>query len=176
MSAKLTWAAVYQQAQRRLAAGCFDALADDLHAVLRLTAGRRAEPSAAILDSRTLRSTLESGVRFGYDGVKRKQGSRLRMAVDTLGHLLALHVTAVSTDERADVGRPTVAVQEAAGDSVSLAYVEQGCTGERAAEAARAHGIALEVVKLPGAKNDFVLMPGTGRWSGPSPGPCGSGA
>ncbi|GJE71708.1 hypothetical protein CHKEEEPN_3255 [Methylorubrum podarium] len=44
------WAAVYQQAQRWLSAGCFEQLAEDLRAVLRLAAGREAEPSTAILD------------------------------------------------------------------------------------------------------------------------------
>lgn len=156
------WAAVYQQAQRWLAAGCFDMLADDLRAVLRLAAGRRAEPSAAILDSRTLRSTPESGGRAGYDGAKRKRGSKLHLAVDTLGHLLALHVTAANADERVEVGRLAAAVQEATGDNVSLAYVDQGYTGQRAAEAAQAHGIELEVVKLPEAKRGFVLLPR--RW------------
>ncbi len=156
------WAAVYQQSQRWLAAGCFDALAVDLRAVLRLAAGRTADPTAAILDSRTLRSTPESGERAGYDGAKRKRGSKLHMAVDTLGHLLALHVTAASADDRAQVGRLAEAVQEATGDSVSLAYVDQGYTGERAAKAARAHGIELEVVKLPEAKRGFVLLPR--RW------------
>ena len=156
------WAAVYQQAQRWLAAGCFDALADDLRAVLRLAQGRTAEPSAAILDSRTLRSSPESGERAGYDGAKRKRGSKLHMAVDTLGHLLALHVTPASADDRAEVGRLAETVQEATGQSVELAYVDQGYTGERAAEAAEAHGIALEVVKLPEAKKGFVLLPR--RW------------
>ena len=79
------WAAVYQQAQRWLAAGCFEALAADLRAVLRLASGREAEPSAAIIDSRTLRSSPESGERAGYDGAKRKKGSSLRRSVlDTL--------------------------------------------------------------------------------------------
>src|SRR6202790_1798064 len=78
------WHAVYQQTQRWLAAGCFEALAQDLRAVLRLAAGREAEPTAAIIDSRTLRSTPESGPRAGYDGAKRKKGSKLHMAVDTL--------------------------------------------------------------------------------------------
>ena len=156
------WAAVYQQAQRWLAAGCFEALADDLRAVLRLAAGRTAEPSAAILDSRTLRSTPESGERAGYDGAKRKRGSKLHLAVDTLGHLLALHVSKASADDRAEVGRLVEAVQEATGDSVSLAYVDQGYTGDRAATAAKAHGIELEVVKLPEAKKGFVLLPR--RW------------
>src|SRR3712207_9554321 len=59
------WAAVYQQSQRWLASGCFEALADDLRAVLRLAAGRAEEPSAAIIDSRTLRSSPESGTQIG---------------------------------------------------------------------------------------------------------------
>lgn len=62
------WAAVYQQAQRWLAAGCFEALAEDLRSVLRIAAGRKAQPSAAILDSRTLRSSPESGTRKGSTG------------------------------------------------------------------------------------------------------------
>ena len=68
------WAAVYQQSQRWLAAGCFEALAQDLRALLRLASGRAEEPTAAIIDSRTLRSTPESGPRAGYDGAKRKHG------------------------------------------------------------------------------------------------------
>jgi transposase len=59
------WAAVYQQAQRWLAAGCFEQLAEDLRAVLRLAAGRKPAPGAAVLDSRTLRSSPESGERGG---------------------------------------------------------------------------------------------------------------
>ena len=90
------WEAVYQQAQRWLAAGCFEQLADDLRALLRLASGRDPEPTAAIFDSRTLRSTPESGERAGYDGGKRKKGSKVHLAVDTLGHLLALHVTSAN--------------------------------------------------------------------------------
>jgi transposase len=155
-------AAVYQQAQRWLNAGCFEQLADDLRAVLRLAAGRGAEPSAAVLDSRTLRSTPESGARAGYDGARRKRGSKLHMAVDTLGHLLALHVTPATADDRAEVGRLAAAVQAATGASVDLAYVDQGYTGERPAAAAREQGIELEVVKLAEAKRGFVLLPR--RW------------
>ena len=153
------WAAVYQQAQRWLAAGCFDALAEDLRGVLRLAAGRKVQPSAVILDSRTLRSSPESGERAGYDGAKRKQGSKLHLAVDTLGHLLALHVTPASAGDRAEVGRMAEAVQAATGTSVKLAYVDQGYDGEKSAEIAREHGIELEVVKLPDAKRGFVLLP-----------------
>jgi len=156
------WAAVYQQAQRWLAAGCFEALAEDLRAVLRQLAGRSAEPTAAILDSRTLRSTPESGPRAGYDGAKRKRGSKLHMAVDTLGHLLALHVTPANADDRAEVGRLAQAVQDTTGESVDIAFVDAGYNGPNAAAAAQAHGIELVVVKLPEAKKGFVLLPR--RW------------
>ncbi len=156
------WHAVYDQAQRWQRTGCFEALAHDLRAVLRLAAGRNEEPSAAVLDSRTLRSTPESGGRAGWDGHKRTRGSKLHLAVDTLGHLLALHVTPASENDRAAVAELATAVQDATGESVTLAYVDQGYTGEQPARDAQAHGITLEVVKLPEAKRGFVLLPR--RW------------
>ena len=131
-------------------------------ALLRLAAGRPEEPTAAIIDSRTLRSTPESGTRAGYDGAKRKRGSKVHMAVDTLGHLLALHVTPADVGDRAAVGRLAADIQDATGDSVRLAFVDQGYTGETAADAAATEGIALHVVKLPEAKRGFVLLPR--RW------------
>ena len=156
------WHAVHQQAHRWLAAGCFETLAQDLRAMLRLAAGRKEEPTAAIIDSRTLRSTPESGTRAGYDGAKRKRGSKVHMAVDTLGHLLALHVTPADVGDRQVVARLAADIQDATGDSVQLAYVDQGYTGEATAEAAAAEGITLHVVKLPEAKRGFILLPR--RW------------
>jgi transposase len=156
------WEIVYQQAQRWLRAGCFETLAEDLRIVLRLAAGRPAQPEAAIIDSRTLRSTPESGARGAYDGAKRKKGSKLHLAVDTLGHLLALHVTPANADDRAEVGRIAKAIQAETGDSVEVAFVDQGYTGEKAADAAKEHGIELRVVKLPDIKRGFVLLPK--RW------------
>lgn len=156
------WEIVYQQAQRWLRAGCFEALAEDLRVILRLASGRTAQPTAAIIDSRTLRSTPESGARGAYDGAKRKKGSKLHLAVDTLGHLLALHVTPANADDRAEVSRIARDVQSATGQSVEVAFVDQGYTGGRAAAATAEHGIALEVIKLSEAKRGFVLLPR--RW------------
>ena len=115
-----------------------------------------------ILDSRTLRSTPESGARAGYDGAKRKKGSKLHAAVDTLGHLLALHVTPADAQDRAQVAQLAAAVPEVTGETVDLAYVDQGYTGDEPAAAARGHGIALHVVRTPEAKRGFVLLPR--RW------------
>ncbi len=156
------WEMVYQQSQRWIKAGVFETMCHDLRVLLRLVAGRTADPSAAIFDGRTLQSTPESGARAGYDGHKKKKGSKTHVAVDTLGHLLALHVTAANAQERDQVAVLAQAVQEATGDQVQLAYVDQGYTGDKAAEAAAAHGIALEVVKLSEAKKGFVLLPR--RW------------
>jgi transposase len=156
------WPAVYQQAQRWVAAGVFEAMTQDLRRILRILEGRREEPSAAVFDSRTLQSTPESGRRGGYDGAKRRKGSKVHMAVDTLGHLLALHVTAADEQDRERVGRLAKDVQEATGESVELAFVDQGYTGERAAGAAAERKVQLSVVKLPQAKRGFVLLPR--RW------------
>jgi transposase len=156
------WAAVYQQTQRWIKAGCFTLIVQDLRELLRTAAGRNAQPSAAIFDGRTVQSSPESGERAGYDGHKRKKGSKIHMAVDTLGHLLALLVTPANEQERAQVGALAQAVQAATGQSVELAFVDQGYTGEAPAQAAQEHGICLEVVKLSEAKRGFVLLPR--RW------------
>ena len=156
------WYTVYQQTQRWLRAGVFEAIVHDLRAVLRLAEGRDEAPSAVVMDGRTLQSSPESGARAGYDGHKRRRGSKVHLAVDTLGHLLALRVTAASAQERAQVEALAARVQEVTGDTVEIAFVDQGYTGPETAADAATHGIHLEVVKLPEAKRGFVLLPR--RW------------
>ena len=156
------WTAVYQQARRWLQAGVFEAIAHDLRAIARFLDGRNPEPTAVILDGRTLQSTPESGGRAGYDGAKKKKGSKVHIAVDTPGNLLALKVTAANEPERAQVGELAEQVQEVTGKSVEIAFVDQGYTGPAPAEAAEAEGIKLEVVKHTEAKRGFVLLPR--RW------------
>jgi transposase len=156
------WQAVYQQTQRWLAAECFEAMTDDLRALLRAAAGRNPQPTAVSLDGKTLRSTPESGHRAGYDGYKRTRGSKLHAAVDTLGHLLAARVSPANAQERAQVADLADEVQRVTGNTVEVAFVDQGYTGEAPADAAAARGIELVVVSLPEAKQGFVLLPR--RW------------
>jgi transposase len=85
MSLTKPWHTIYQQTQHWLQANVFANIAHDLRALLRLAQGRKAQPSATILGSRTLQSTPESGTRAGYDGAKRKKGSKVHIVVDTLG-------------------------------------------------------------------------------------------
>ena len=156
------WQAVYQQTRRWLAAGVFATIADDLRMLLREAAGRMPQPRAAVIDSRTVQSTPESGARAGYDGAKKRKGAKVHAAVDTLGHLLALVVTPADEQDRAQVKELAAKVQAATGEAVELAYVDQGDTGAQAEVDAAAAGIRLEVVKLPAAKRGFVLLPR--RW------------
>jgi len=156
------WPVVYQQTQRWIKAGCFEAMAQDLRAILRLALERKADPSAVILDSRTLQSTPESGARAGFDGHKKRKGSKVHAAVDTLGHLLALRVTPANEQDRAQVGELAQAVQAVVEEPVQMAFVDQGYTGEQPAADAAQQGIQLEVVKHHEAKRGFVLLPR--RW------------
>jgi transposase len=156
------WHAVYEQTRRWIAAGCFERLVHDLRVLIRLGEGRAPQPTGVILDSRTLQSTPESGARAGWDGAKRRKGTKLHMVVDTLGQLLAVHVTAANAQDRAQVGELVQQVQAITGDHVTLAYVDAAYTGPVPAQAAAEAGIALEVVSLPDTKRGFVLLPR--RW------------
>jgi len=156
------WAAVYQQARRWLQAGVFEQIAHDLRAIGRVFAKRSPDPSAVIFDARTLQSTPESGDRAGYDGHKKKRGSKIHIAVDTLGHLLAVLVTPADYQERDFAFALAEEVQEATGGAVEVAFVDQGYTGAEPAADAAAKGVELIVVKHHEAKRGFVLLPR--RW------------
>ena len=156
------WQIVHQQAQRWLRAGVFEDITRDLRMLRRLVAGRDPQPTAAVLDARTLQGSVESGNCSGYEGHKKRKGRKGHLAVDTLGHLLAAHVSAANEHERAHAGQLLAAVQEATGDNVQLAFVDAGYAGEEVAAEAQAQGVRLEVVSLPEAKKGFVLLPR--RW------------
>src|SRR5438874_8365305 len=128
------WAAVYQQARRWLDHGVFEQIAHDLRAIVRVLAERRPDPSAVIFDARTLQSTPESGGRAGYDGHKKKNGSKVHAAVDTLGNLLALKATPANDQERAQVADLAKQVQQATDYTVEVAFVDQGYAGEQPAD------------------------------------------
>jgi transposase len=154
--------AVYPQTRRWLDAGVFAALVHDLRTRLRLDVGRLGPPSAALLERRTLQSTPERGGRAGDDGHQRRKGSKRQAAVATRGHLRALPVPPADAQDRAPVAALAAAVPEATGQTVPLAYVDQGYTGAEPAAAAARSGIRLEVVKRPAATRGFVLLPK--RW------------
>jgi len=156
------WPVAYQQTQRWIAAGVFEDMVDDLRELLRVAAGKKAQPSAAIMDSQTLRSTPESGDRAGFDGGKKTKGTKVHIAVDTLGNLLSLIVTPANAQDRDQIAQLAEDMQAVTGQSIEVAFADGSYTGANASEAAQAHGICLQVVKLPEATRGFVLLPK--RW------------
>jgi hypothetical protein len=134
----------------------------DVRTLLRRATERKAQPAAAILDSCTLQSSPDIGHRAGYDGAKRKRGSKVHRAVDTLGHLLAWHVPPANEQDRTQMAQWTAQVLDVTGEAVARAFVDQGHTGAKSAQDAAAQGILLEVVKLSEAKKGYVWLPK--RW------------
>ena len=155
------WKAVYDQAARWHAAGVFEALIADLRGMIRLGEGRSWAPTAAVLDSRTLKST-PSSEGAAYDGAKRVKGRKLHLAVDTLGHLLAAVVSPADAQDRAVVAQLCAEMQAEVAGTVTAAFVDQGYTGAQPATDAAEQGVELLVVKHAGPKRGFVLLPR--RW------------
>ena len=67
-----------------------------------------------------MQSTPESGTRAGYDGAKRRKGSKIHAAVDTLGNLLALHASAADQNDRDHVGELCEAVSKITDERVEV--------------------------------------------------------
>ena len=153
---------VRQQAHRWFEAGCFLNAAHDLRVLSRVEQARNGEPTAIILDSRTLQSTPESGHRAGYDGAKKRKGTKVHLAVDTLGHVLAVLTTPANEQDRAQVKDLCQEVQEATGVNIEVAYADQGYTGAQTALDASEAGVELVVIKRPEATKGFILLPR--RW------------
>src|SRR5258708_2686936 len=146
--------------RRGLAAECLEAIVQDLRVLLRLAEVRSGQPTAAILNSRTVQSTAGSGAQAGYDGATRHKGAK-HAAAHTLGHLLTLVVTLADTQDRAQVAELATALQDATDEAVELGYADAGYTGDEPA-VAEAHGLQLAVVTLPeayGATRGIVLRP-----------------
>lgn len=79
--------------------GCWSVIHDLLRDTVRNLEGKRSQPTAAILDSQTVRSADQAGER-GYDKAKKTKGIKRHVLVDTLGLLLAVFVTGADVPER----------------------------------------------------------------------------
>ena len=156
------WEVVSQHTHRWVKVGVFEALVQDVRAVLRVAAGRPRQLSAAMLASRPLPSSPESGGRAGYAGADRRRGRKGHRAVDTLGHLLALPVPPANEQDRARVQALATHVQVVTGETGKVAYGGQGYTGPPPPQDAAQAGLPLEGVKLPAAQKGFVLLPRRG--------------
>jgi putative transposase len=94
------WKTVYHYFRLWTQKGIWKTIHDRLRGAVRIQAGKRSEPTAAILDSQTVRSADQAGQR-GFDGNKKTKGIKRHILVDTLGLLLAVFVTPADEPERA---------------------------------------------------------------------------
>lgn len=150
---------VHQQLMRWYERGCFENLAHDLRSLVREDALKEGVPTVALVDSRTLQSTPESGGRAGYDGGKRRKGSKIHAAVDTMGNVIALLVSSAKEQDREQVYEGCREVQQITGDNIDVVIADEGYTGEQAEIDAAVNGVDLVVVKRPSGTQGFILLP-----------------
>lgn len=149
------WQAVYMSFKRWAAAGTFEAMHDRLRQQWRERVGKAPEPTAAIIDAQSTRSTAQGG-STGFDAGKKVKGRKRHIVVDTLGLLLAVTVTPASVQDR-DAAAAVVAKAYAKAPGLKKLYTDSAYGGQCALAIEKTHGIAVEVVRHPGNQ-------ATGTW------------
>lgn len=155
------WDNVYKTFRRWSAQGKFEQMHDRLRALWREREGRSVEPSAAVLDAQSTRSSPQGGPA-GFDAGKKVKGRKRNLVVDTLGLMLAVTVTAANIQDR-DAGHGAVDMAMTKYASVKTLFVDGGYAGQCAATLREAHQLNVEVIRHPANKNG-------GRWVGPGQG------
>jgi len=156
------WRTVYGLYQRWNATGATVALHDALRAAAREAAGRAAEPTAAVIDSQSVRAaaTVPQASR-GWDNAKKVNGRKRHIAVDTTGLLLEVLVTPASTQDR-DAARPLLFNLRRARRRIRLAWADGGYTGKLQPWAATYLKLTVQIVKRPDDLHTFAVLPR--RW------------
>jgi putative transposase len=149
------WQAVYMSFKRWGAAGTFEAMHDRLRQQWRERIGKAPEPTAAIIDSQSTRSTAQGG-NTGFDAGKKIKGRKRNLVVDTLGLLLAVTITSASVQDR-DTAVSVVAQACAKVPGLQKLYADGAYGGQCALAIEKTHGINVKVVRHPGNRS-------TGTW------------
>ena len=135
---------------------------DQLRRVCRIAAGRDPEPTAAVIDSQSVRAaeTVAAASR-GFDAGKKVQGRKRHIAVDVTGLLLAVLVTAASVQDR-DAARPLLWNLRKAFPKIRLAWADGIYAGKLVTWAASALKLTLAIVRRPDDLHAFQVLPR--RW------------
>jgi transposase len=153
---------VYWRADKWQASGCTEKMHDDLRERIRLAAGREAAPAAAVIDSQSVRAAEEvSRSSRGYDAGKKVAGRKRHIAVDVMGLLLTVLVTAASVQDR-DAAKPLLWNLRKAFPSIKLAWADGGYAGKLVTWAMTRLRLRLEIVKRPDDLHTFKVLPR--RW------------
>jgi transposase len=150
---------VYWRAARWQADGSTGTMHDQLRERVRQLAGRAAAPTAAVIDSQSVRAAEEvSRSSRGYDAGKKVQGRKRHIAVDTIGLLLTVLVTAASVQDR-DAAKPLLWNLRKAFPTVKLAWADGGYAGKLVSWAKTALKLTVEIVRRPDDLHTFQVLP-----------------
>jgi transposase len=156
------WSTVYNYLAAWEATGVTETVLDGLRDRVRLVEGRVAAPSAAIIDSQSVKAAeTVARTRRGFDAGKKINGTKRHIAVDTLGLLLCVLVTAASVQDR-DGARPLLSLLANTCQRVRLVWADGGYAGQLVDWARRSWSIALTIVKRSDDMTGFVVLPR--RW------------
>jgi putative transposase len=150
------WEAAYKTFSRWAAAGMFERMHDRLRQQWRDRTGKSPDPSAAVLDSQSTRSTAQGG-DTGFDAGKKVKGRKRHLVVDTLGLLLAITITPASVQDR-DAAEPVVALACAKAPGLKKLYADGAYTGPRAFAIEDTHHLSVEIVRRSDNRH-------TGTWN-----------
>lgn len=149
------WEAVYRTFRRWLARDLFEAMYDELRRLWRSRERRDPDPTGAIIDSQSVKTSAQGGEK-GFDGGKKIKGRKRHLVTDTLGLLIAVVVTAASVQDR-DAALPAVDLAKEKVPGIQKLYADGGYSGRRANEIRERHEIDVEIVRHPQNRN-------VGRW------------
>jgi len=156
------WRTVYGLYQRWNRCGATWALHDALRAAARQAAGRKSEPTAAVIDSQSVRAapTVPKASR-GWDNAKKVNGRKRHIAVDTTGLLLEILVTPASVQDR-DAAWPLLSNLTRARRRVRRAWADSVYAGKLLPWAATWLKLTVEIVRRPEGLHTFQVLPR--RW------------
>ena len=152
------WRAVYKAFRAWAQAGVFEAMHDRLRQRWRERIGRAPDPTAAIIDAQSTRSTSQGG-NTGFDAGKKVKGRKRHLVVDTLGLLLAVTVTAAGVQDR-DGAPAVVALACSKVPGLKLLHADSAYAGKCAQALEQEHGLRVDITRHPGNRT-------TGIWQTP---------